>query len=120
MKKEPHDRGTAWSAPFVRSGDHDEQNSAPYLSVSRQQHGRIRKIFVIKKIIWLGPPNGRHKKIRRILIFDNHPDSLRLVYGRRRHPDVDLLQSKRAGSWELIVVSMVTLVGLIGMFWPLL
>jgi hypothetical protein len=30
------------------------------------------------------------KTIRRILIFDNHPDSLRLVFGRRLNADVDL------------------------------
>ncbi len=28
------------------------------------------------------------KTIRRILIFDNHPDSLRLVFGRRLNADV--------------------------------
>jgi hypothetical protein len=30
------------------------------------------------------------KTIRRILIFDNHPDSLRLVFGRRLNTDFDL------------------------------
>jgi hypothetical protein len=29
------------------------------------------------------------KTIRRILIFDNHPDSLRLVFGHRLNADVD-------------------------------
>jgi hypothetical protein len=58
--------------------------------------------------------------MRRILIFDDHPDSLRLVFGRRRISDVDVSRARQISSGELIVVSMVTLVGLIGVFWPLL
>jgi hypothetical protein len=36
------------------------------------------------------PADLGRKTIRRILIFDNHPDSLRLVFGRRLNADVDL------------------------------
>ncbi len=35
------------------------------------------------------PTDFGGKTIRRILIFDNHPDSLRLVFGRRLNTDVD-------------------------------
>src|ERR1700726_2570500 len=46
-----------------------------------------RKIYAI-----VAPPMPADldgKTIRRILIFDNHPDSLRLVFGRRLNADVD-------------------------------
>jgi hypothetical protein len=46
-----------------------------------------RKIYAI-----VAPPMSADlggKTIRRILIFDNHPDSLRLVFGRRLNADVD-------------------------------
>jgi hypothetical protein len=46
-----------------------------------------RKIYAI-----VAPPMPADlggKSIRRILIFDNHPDSLRLVFGRRLNTDVD-------------------------------
>ena len=45
-----------------------------------------RKIYAI-----VAPPMPADlggKTIRRILIFDNHPDSLRLVFGRRLNADV--------------------------------
>jgi hypothetical protein len=121
MKREwPQYRGTTLSAPqFVRPSADDQLNLRGALSES-ERRVRTKKIFIVRKTTRLLSTNTAGKKIRRILIFDNHPESLRLVFGHRRHLDVDLIQSKRATSWELLVVSMVTLVGLIGMFWPLL
>ena len=63
--------------------------------------------------------NAAGKKTRRILIFDDHPDSLRLVFGRRPNPHV-YLSAPRVISWELILASIVTIGALIGMFWPIL
>ena len=60
------------------------------------------------------------KKIRRILIFDNHPESLRLVFARRPDPQINFAMPQRVSSWELIIVCSLTVVGLIGMFWPIL
>jgi hypothetical protein len=104
---------------FVRPDAGDRLNFRRRFSLP-ERRGQTRKIFVLKKTSRLPSTSAADKKIRRILIFDNHPDSLRLVFGRRLLSDVDLIRSKRVSSWELIVVSMVTLVGLIGMFWPLL
>jgi hypothetical protein len=120
MKREwRHYRGTALPAKFVRPNAEDHLNFE--LSArTGQQSPRTKTIFVIKKTSQLSSTNAAGKKIRRILIFDNHPDSLRLVFGRRPLPDVDLIRSKRVGSLELILVSIVTVAGLLGMFWPLL
>jgi hypothetical protein len=74
---------------------------------------------VIKQLRRLESTTGTHKKIRRILIFDSHPDSLRLVFGRRANPHIHLSAPERVISWELILVSILTMVALIGMFWPL-
>jgi len=104
---------------IVRSSADDQLNLGGAFSGSRQR-SRAKKIFIIRKTTRLPSTITAGKKIRRILIFDNHPDSLRLVFGRRPLSDVDLIRSKRVSSWELIVVSMVTLGGLIGMFWPIL
>jgi hypothetical protein len=121
MKREPpHNRGMALPAQFVRPSDDDQPNLVPGFSVTEQRSGRTRKIFVIKKTSRLPSTHAAGKKIRRILIFDNHPESLRLVFGRRLHPDIDLSRPQRVSSWELIIVSIVTIGGLIGMFWPLL
>jgi hypothetical protein len=120
MKREwPDYRGMALPAQFVRPSAEDQLNFEPS-AWTGQQSPRTKTIFVIKNTSRLSSTNAAGKKIRRILIFDNHPDSLRLVFGRRPLPDVDLIQSKRVSSWELILVSIVTLAGLVGMFWPLL
>ncbi|MEY2558201.1 MAG: hypothetical protein QOE34_1626 [Verrucomicrobiota bacterium] len=42
---------------------------------------RKRKIFVFRKTSFLPATKGPGKQIRRILIFDDHPASLRLVMG---------------------------------------
>src|SRR5947209_2444654 len=104
-----------------RCGDHsldpapdDQVNLARSFSLPGQRRGRARKIFVIKKTSRLRFTNGADKKTRRILIFDNHPDTLRLVFARRPDPHVDAALPQRVSSWELIIVSMLTLTGLIG------
>jgi len=119
MKRDwSHDRGIA--ARFVRAKADNQFNATSDFSVTRQQRGRRRKIFVIKQTSRLPSTNRTAKKIRRILIFDNHPDSLRLVYGRRPHPYVDLPLAQRIGFWELLVASFLTIAGLVALFWPLL
>jgi hypothetical protein len=105
---------------FVRPSTGDQLNLDRAFSAIGQRCGRTRKIFVIEKTSRLPSTNAAGKKIRRILIFDNHPESLRLVLGHRLHQDVDLSRRQRVNAWELIVVSVVTIAGLVGMFWPLL
>ena len=74
---------------------------------------------MIKQVRRLKSTIGTRTKIRRILIFDNHPDSLDLVFGRQASPHLDLSRPPRVSPWELILVSILTMVALIGMFWPL-
>src|SRR5260370_22020742 len=121
MKRERFDYGRmALPRSFVRPNAEDQLNLARTFSLPGQRSGRARKIFVIKKTSRLRSTNGADKKIRRILVFDNHPESLRLVYGRRRSPDIDLSVPQRASSSELIIVSLLTVAALVGMFWPVL
>ena len=103
---------------FVRRITEGQLNLARTSSGDRQR-SRTRKIFIIKKTSRLPSTNAAGKKIRRILIFDNHPDSLRLLFGERTNPYVDLSVPQRVSSWELIVVSILTMSALFGMVWPL-
>ena len=57
--------------------------------------------------------------MQHILIFDDHPDSLRLVLGRPSNPRVDHPVSRRTTSW-IVLFSMLMLGLLVAMFWPLL
>jgi hypothetical protein len=107
-------------ARLVRPVDHRYPNVFQFHSASGQPDVRSRKIFVVKQVSRLPSTNATAgKKVRRILIFDNHPDSLRLVFGRRANRHVDLSVRPRASSWELVLVSMLAMGALIGMFWPL-
>jgi hypothetical protein len=109
----------ALPAPFVRPSADDQVNLARPFSATGRQRGRTRKIFVIKQTSRLPSTSARDKKIQRILIFDNHPDSLRLVFGRRANSYVDRFRRQRISLWELLIVSILLIAGLVGMFWPL-
>ena len=100
-------------AQFVRPSAEDQFE---YSARTGQQRRRTKKIFVIKNTTRLRSTSAADKKIRRILIFDNHPESLRLVFGHRQHRGVDLSQS-RVRAWELILVSVLAVAGLVAMFW---
>jgi hypothetical protein len=77
-----------------------------------------------KKIFAIVAPSTRvnsdGKTIRRILIFDNHPESLRLVYRQRSTPDVDLVAARRAHPVHLVFALLLMLALWIAMFWPLI
>ena len=80
---------------------------------------QVRRPFGCRSGQALESTTGTHKKIRRILIFDDHPDSLRLVFEGGANPHGDLSVPQPVSSWELILVSILTMSALIGMFWPL-
>src|SRR5438105_1075547 len=121
MKRERFDYGRmALPRSFVRPSADDQLNLARTFSLPGQRRGRARKIFVIKKTSRSRSPNGADKKIRRILIFDNHPDSLRLVFEASVIPHRNLPAPPRTSWRELSIVSILTIAALVGMFWPLL
>lgn len=77
-----------------------------------------KKIFAIVK-----PPMpsdlGRYP-VRRVLIFDNHPESLRLVSEQHLNPDVDLAGSRHTSRSHVILGFALILALVVGMIWPLL
>ena len=127
-RKSLQHRQMSFPAPFVRPIANHQPNLARPFPVSRQPGIRAKKIFVIKESSRplgsrsgqaLPATNAARKRIQHILIFDDHPDSLRLVFGRRINPQAHLSAPPRASSWELILVSIVTVGALVAMFWPL-
>jgi hypothetical protein len=87
-----------------------------------REHGgvRVRKIFVIKKVQRLPATTVAGKKIQRILIFDNHPDSLRLVLGRRADSYLHLSDPGRTTSSGVALLWILVVVLMMAMFWPIL
>lgn len=89
-------------------------------SASEHSGVRVRKIFVIKKVQRLPATTTASRKIQRILIFDNHPASLRLVFGRRADSHVHFSDPQRITS-SGIALLWILVVGLTtAMFWPIL
>jgi hypothetical protein len=112
-------RRTALPALFLRPSTDHQPDLARLASVNEQRGLRARKIFVIERTRCVPSTIAAPKKIRRVLIFDNHPDSLRLVFGKRANPYVDLSGPQRVRSWELVLISVLVLGLFIAMFWPL-
>ncbi len=109
--------------------DYDRRSGAKYSkwirvsrigsSLPRDFTGSARKkIFAI--VVPPMPADLGCKTIRRILIFDNHPDSLRLVSRLRVRPDVDLVAARRAHPAYLMFALLLMLALSIAMFWPLI
>ena len=76
-----------------------------------------KKIFAI--VAPAIPADVGRKTIRRILIFDNHPDSLRLLSRLHVRPD-DLAATRRAHPVYLIFALLLMVALSIAMFWPLI
>ena len=66
------------------------------------------------------PSDLGRKPARHILIFDNHPDSLRLVSEQHLNPDVDLAAPRHASPSHIILGLVLILTLVLGMFWPLI
>jgi hypothetical protein len=127
-RKSSQHRQVSFPAPFVRPIANQQPNLARPFPVSRQPGIRAKKILVIKESSRpfgsrsgqaLPATNAARKRIQHILIFDDHPDSLRLVFGRRVNPQAHLSAPPPASSLELVLVTALTFGALIGMFWPL-
>jgi hypothetical protein len=115
-RKSSRYRRIAFPAPFVRPIEDRQPTSSPTEEPRRQG----RKIFIITQVRRSATPTAAGGKTQRVLVFDNHPDSLRLLFGRLPDRHVDLSKPQRVSSWELILVSILTMSALIGMFWPIL
>ena len=69
-----------------------------------------KRIFVVAS----RPVTESEKTIRHIVIFDNHPDSLRLLLNS------DLIPRRRNEFFYAVLTIVLVLAAGLGMFWPLL
>ena len=82
---------------------------------------RKRKLFVFTKTSRLPTTEGGPgRQIHRILIFDDHPDSLRLILGGSACAEVSRSAQKRVRARSLILPALALIVALLTMFLPLL
>jgi hypothetical protein len=107
-----------FNAPFPKSLAADRSaNSFRALSGGRQPGAQTKRIYILKKAIHLRANSAESRIIQHILIFDEHPESLRLVFGFLQ--PTHFSASQRMISWEIVLASILTTGALIGMLWPL-
>jgi len=102
------------------SGNNQDSYPNSVFSAHGEVDVRKRKIFVFRKTILLPATKGPGKQIRRILIFDDHPDSLRLILERPANRQVHRTAQNRGSSRHLVLLGMVLIAASLAMFWPLL
>src|SRR5204863_3008280 len=90
--------------------------SGPVLDDSKGSD-RKRIFAIVSRPI---PTDVEGKRIRRILIFDNHPDSLRLVSRLGVRPDVDSARPRYTSHPHVILRLVVVMALILTMIWPLL
>jgi hypothetical protein len=120
-RRSSHHRARTFDARLLKpSSEDDSSNSFGFPSRRRQLGAGAKKIFIIRQAIQLPPTNSAEgKNAQHILIFDDHPESLRLVFGSTT-PKLDLSRPPRASSSQLILLSILAIGLLLAILWPLL
>ena len=113
-------RGMPLSRQFVRLHSDNHNLRLPRgLPLGRRPSVDARKIFVVDQTSHLPATNAAPgKMVRRILIFDNHPDSLRLVFGDHAASHVPLSDPQRTTSWGVALLWILVVGLMMAMFWP--
>jgi hypothetical protein len=116
--KDSRYRGMPSPDRFVRFVDYYYSTVLRHPSSTEPPGVRTRRIFVIKQSI-RPATNPAGKAIQRILICDDHPDSLRLVLGHRARSRVQPAPPASARWWDPILGGMLVLGALLLIFLPL-
>jgi hypothetical protein len=110
-------RSTAFPAQFAR-GHTENPNLKPQSSV-RKPPSLHRKIFVMKQTRLLTANNGEVKPVEDILMFDDHPNSLRIIFGPPANSRSDDATRDGGSLREFILPGIAILVALTAIFLPL-
>ena len=113
-----HHRARILNAPFLKQPAEDRSsNSLRFLSLGRQQGTAKKRFFIIKQAVQLPPTNSAESRtVQHVLIFDDHPESLRLVFGAAA-AQVDLSRLPGASSRHLVLLSILIMGLLSAILW---
>src|SRR6476660_7201124 len=106
------------SLPQLPVADH-QPDLAGRARANGQGGLRSRRIFVIEQVRRLESTTHDAKE-RRILIFDDYPESLRLLLEHCSTPPPKLSAPEPVISWEVVLASILTIGALIAMLWTIL
>src|SRR6185503_7898721 len=112
-KRSSRHRARTFNAPLLTLPAEDRSaNSFRVHSLGRPGIG-AKRFFIIKQAIQLPPTNSAESRtVQHVLIFDDHPESLRLVFGGAA-AQVDLSRPPGASLWYLVLLSIVIISSLI-------
>jgi hypothetical protein len=115
-KRSSHHRARTFNAPVLTHPAEDRSaNPFRFLSRGRRLGTGTKRFFIIKQAVQLPPTNSTESRtVQHVLIFDDHPESLRLVFGSAT-PEIDLSRPARASSRQLVLLSIL-LMGLLSAF----
>jgi hypothetical protein len=117
-RRSSHHRARILNAPFLKQPAEDRSsNSLRFLSLGRQHGTATKRFFIIKQAVQLPPTNSAESRtVQHVLIFDDHPESLRLVFGSTT-PEIDLSRPPPASSWHFILLSILIMGLLSAILW---
>src|SRR5437667_12222715 len=112
-RKDFHSRRMVLPASFVRPVTNREPSFARDSFSNGQPRVRAKRIFIIRQATSFPATNSAAgKNVQHILIFDDHPDSLRLVLGEPAKPYANRAFPRRVASWavlfSLLMLGLVT------------
>jgi len=112
-KRSSHHRARTFDTPLLRLPAEDHSaNSFRFLSLDRQLGTGTKRFFMIKQAVQLPSTNSTETRtVQHVLIFDDHPESLRLVFGSAT-PEIDLSRPPGISS-RLLVLLSILLMGLL-------
>jgi len=119
-KRSSYHRARTLNAPVLTLPVEDRSaNPFRFLSRGRRLGTGTKRFFIIKQAVQLPPTSSAGSRtVQHVLIFDDHPESLRLVFGGAA-AQVDLSRPPGASLWYLVLLSIVIISSLIAILWPL-
>src|SRR2546423_906036 len=114
-RKTRRDRIVAFPIPLVRPVA-DRPGQVQNSSANGRRRSPQKKIFIIKQVNRLPETNARGRELQRLLIFDDHPESLRLLFRNGADPLNGFSgPPRRVVSWDIIFVSILMVILVIEM-----
>jgi len=119
-KRSSHHRARTFNAPVLRLPAED-RSANPFRFLSRGRRLGLgtgtKRFFIIKQAVQLPPTSSAGSRtVQHVLIFDDHPESLRLVFGGAA-AQVDLSRLPGASSRHLVLLSILIMGLLSAILW---
>jgi hypothetical protein len=114
-KRSSHHRARIFNTPLLRLRAEDRSaNSFRFLSLDRTG---TKRFFIIQQAMQLPSTNSTETRtVQHVLIFDDHPESLRLVFGSAT-PEIDLSRPPGISSRHLVLLSILIMGLLSAILW---